>query len=966
MQGGARPVLLGALMLLVPAGAWDKISCPQRINTAGVARDPSAMFVCPAGAYDALKYTAPAQWYTLAESGSGSAMNVYAGAWLRGGAPCCRHCVWELGYPAIDPIVLASDRTSTNATFYLDCAAFATEFRALDRNSDATLDEEELKPFLRSGFNKMLGADGSLNEKLVFRQADLDENSRLSREEWLVLRHFWSPVLASQAGPLQRGDEKLAAGPLGGFFWDENVIEIFMTNAVNTMLEQVSQSKKWACGCVSPAAVCPADCPWQSGYLRESSKSEGRLVLRNFDLDGTGVISLEEHYFRNFADQDGNGRLDTLEYYESLYSKRTPQEVVDTPARGYNFALHDLNGDGNVTFIERKFFSSDVNPQDFKLTRQEWRQSGLSMEFWPFEGHMDEVSQTVTVEGFSYYTLLHECALQGMRLYQRPLTSHPLADWCSVRVLLQNAAPWVSGAITGQMASGRRAAAEGSSFMLEMWKEMAARQRWNSELTVVPKSSSIRTNMVGKPALTGSDYGVFEAGMFSQWQGGDGFDPKYACSRSFLPELDGFVVVVRSNEDEISLTVALITMVASNAFINFSAFLVIILICLGNIFWLLERKTNSNQFAESYGKGVLDGAWYCIVTMSTVGYGDKVPVTAAGRSLGLIWILFGIVIFGILTGLIASAINTTHAEASIDGVQGLGGFKTGLLESSRFLNLGETYQFEPVYCATVGSCHDMLGGKEVSALLLPQTEVLFHFVTSGLAKAKCGNPFRTIGDAILTAEYPSAKMCIWVKGVYAGQYLIDAINQGLDELDAVGFTGSLKDILLAMVESGNSAHGCSQPSQYDEVMIIACSVTMFLFYATNNYVDSRKSMQTSLKMQFLMGSTHGKTPEQLAHQLGLKWKAITDKNRQLRAQGLTVPRPGESAQAQAISLNFSKDRDHEDLVLLVLRRVRLLSSSLLRDTKQLQDNIENSVTVTNLRFAPPSRSESSKTSKTRN
>ena len=149
--GAARRVLSTTLLLLVPAGAWDKISCPQRISTAGVdgylvpARDPSAMFVCPAGAHDALKYTAPAQWHTLAaSSGSGSAIKAYAGAWLRGQAPCCRHCVWELGYPAIDPIVLASDRTSTNATLHLDCAAFATEFRALDRNADAKLDEEEL------------------------------------------------------------------------------------------------------------------------------------------------------------------------------------------------------------------------------------------------------------------------------------------------------------------------------------------------------------------------------------------------------------------------------------------------------------------------------------------------------------------------------------------------------------------------------------------------------------------------------------------------------------------------------------------------------------------------------------------------------------------------------------------------------------------------------------------------------
>ena len=492
--------------------------------------------------------------------------------------------------------------------------------------------------------------------------------------------------------------------------------------------------------------------------------------------------------------------------------------------------------------------------------------------------------------------------------------------------------------------------------MLEMWKEIATRQKWNSELNVVPKSAPFGTKNLGKPAVAGSDYGVWDAGIFSQWQGEDGFDPKYACSRSFLPELDGFVVVVRTQRDQISLTVALILMIASNAFVNFSAFLVIILICGGHIFWLLERKTNSGNFAESYGKGVLDGAWYCIVTMSTVGYGDKVPVTAAGKSVGVIWMLFGIVIFGVLTGLIASAINTTQAEANIDGVQGLGGFKIGVLESSRFLNLGETYQFEPVYCETVGSCHDMLGAKEVSALLLPQTEVMNYFVTSGVAKALCGNPFRTIGDPILTAEYPSAKMCSWVKGVYAGQYLVDGVNQVLDELDSDGFTGSLKDIFLAAVESGNSADGCSPPSEYDEVMIIACAVTIFLFYTTNIYVGSRKSVQTSLKMQFLMGSTHGKTSEQLAHHFGLKWKTITDKNRQLRAQGLTVPRPGESAQAQAISLNFINNRDHEDLVLLVLRRVRLLSSSLLRDIKQLQVDIENAVSAANLRFEPPSRS----------
>jgi len=949
-RAGARAaprLLAAALLVLAPAGAWDAIVCPQRSPTAP-ARDPAAMLACPAGASDALKYTAPAQWYTLSAAGGGSPPAAYASGWLRERAPCCRHCVWGLGYPAIDPIVLVSDRTATNASFYLDCAAFDIEFGALDRNANAVLDANELMPFLRTGFNQLLGATGKLSEAQVFVQADLDKNDVLSREEWLVLRHFWAPVLASQAGPLQRGDQALADGPLGGLFWDQNVIEIFMTNAVNTMLEQVLQSKKWACGCM-PGDLCPADCPWQSGYLRESSKKEGSLVLRSFDLDGSGVVSLEEHYFRNFADQDGNGMIDKLEYYESLYSRSTPEGFLDTPMRSHNFDQHDLNGDGNVTFIERKFVMSDINPQDDLITREEWRQADLPLSFGPFEGHMEESTETVTIEGFSFYTLLHECALQGMRLYQRPLTAYPIAEWCSVRILLQNAAPWVSNANTGQMAKGRRAAAEGSSLMLEMWKEIAARQKWNSVLNVVPKTSTITTKMLGKPSLSGTDYGVIEAGLFSQWQAAEGFDPKHACSRSFVPALDGFAVVVRTNADEISLTRALINMIISNNFANFSSFLVIILICVGHLFWFLEKNTNSDQFAQSYGTGVLDGAWFCIVTMSTVGYGDKSPVTAIGKSVGVIWMLFGIVIFGVLTGEICSAINTVSAEANIDGVQGLGGFKTGVLESTKFINLAETYQFEPVYCETVALCHELLGAKSVAALLLPQTEVLFHFASSGLTQAQCGNPYRIIGDPILTAEYPSAKLCSYSKGVYAGKYVVDAVNMMLDELDASGFTQSVKDVLLAELESGDSADACSPPSQYDPVIIICCFVTLSLFYTTNSYVSQRKTKQTSLKLQYLLTGMHGKTPEQLALQCGIKWKAITDKNKRLRAQGINVERPGESVQAQKVALTNSQHEDTEELVILALRRVRLLSASLLRDIKQVEGRVQDLVMVTNLR-----------------
>ena len=49
-----------------------------------------------------------------------------------------------------------------------------------------------------------------------------------------------------------------------------------------------------------------------------------------------------------------------------------------------------------------------------------------------------------------------------------------------------------------------------------------------------------------------------------------------------------------------------------------------------------------------------DAIWYTIVTISTVGYGDKYPVTNAGRLLGAVIIIVGVGIFGTFTGYLAN------------------------------------------------------------------------------------------------------------------------------------------------------------------------------------------------------------------------------------------------------------------------------------------------------------------------
>jgi voltage-gated potassium channel len=53
-------------------------------------------------------------------------------------------------------------------------------------------------------------------------------------------------------------------------------------------------------------------------------------------------------------------------------------------------------------------------------------------------------------------------------------------------------------------------------------------------------------------------------------------------------------------------------------------------------------------------RSLWDTLWYTIVTLTTVGYGDKYPITVGGKLLGIVMMVLGVASVGIVTGRIAS------------------------------------------------------------------------------------------------------------------------------------------------------------------------------------------------------------------------------------------------------------------------------------------------------------------------
>ncbi len=60
-----------------------------------------------------------------------------------------------------------------------------------------------------------------------------------------------------------------------------------------------------------------------------------------------------------------------------------------------------------------------------------------------------------------------------------------------------------------------------------------------------------------------------------------------------------------------------------------------------------------------------DGVWWAVTTVSTVGYGDHFPVTAAGRGVATVLMILGIGLFGVLAASLASFFVEQRQEETV-------------------------------------------------------------------------------------------------------------------------------------------------------------------------------------------------------------------------------------------------------------------------------------------------------------
>lgn len=102
----------------------------------------------------------------------------------------------------------------------------------------------------------------------------------------------------------------------------------------------------------------------------------------------------------------------------------------------------------------------------------------------------------------------------------------------------------------------------------------------------------------------------------------------------------------------------------------------------GLLVWLFERRRNPEMFGGNPAQGVGSGFWWALVTLTTVGYGDKSPITLGGRMVALVWMMASLVILSSLTAAITASLTVSTLQSAIQGPDDLRGKRVATVSGS--------------------------------------------------------------------------------------------------------------------------------------------------------------------------------------------------------------------------------------------------------------------------------------------
>jgi ABC-type amino acid transport substrate-binding protein len=200
--------------------------------------------------------------------------------------------------------------------------------------------------------------------------------------------------------------------------------------------------------------------------------------------------------------------------------------------------------------------------------------------------------------------------------------------------------------------------------------------------------------------------------------------PEHLVRFTFTPPFDqsGLSIATRVHDQ---LTVAnvlrrLASKEASRWFLGIFVFLVAFSV----LFWLAERRRNP-PIEGPAARGLGESAWWGIVTLTTVGYGDRVPVTRAGKAIAASWMTIGFLLMTVSGAVVTAILTVDRLRPIVSGPEGLARVRVGVVHGSVGERYAESARLDARRFETFEDAMNALAAEELEAVVGSTTSLLF-------------------------------------------------------------------------------------------------------------------------------------------------------------------------------------------------------------------------------------------------
>jgi ABC-type proline/glycine betaine transport system substrate-binding protein/ABC-type amino acid transport substrate-binding protein len=354
--------------------------------------------------------------------------------------------------------------------------------------------------------------------------------------------------------------------------------------------------------------------------------------------------------------------IDQQELEAQTFVKGVPGCAADPCAMG--FPPNDIRGVANTGFLDRhpdvrRLLESVVIPLE-DISAQNARMIGGEDTYDDIRNHalewIDE--NRATVDGW----LAAARALQSDAQQKAAAADQPVDKLKSaaLRVVTLRSEPFVI------YRDGRY-----DGFTIELWERIA--QSLGVEYTIYGVNTIAK--LLDDIWRGAADVAVAGIGITSRRESALDFSHAYFESGLQIMVLEGSGSLLREVLTKIHSVVF-----SSEALYAVGIFFIVLLVA-AHVIWMLESRDNP-QFPRSYLQGLWESVWWAVVTVTTVGYGDKTPKRAVGRLFGIIWILAGYFVFAYFTASVTTTATVRELHGTINGPEDLYGKTVATVEKS--------------------------------------------------------------------------------------------------------------------------------------------------------------------------------------------------------------------------------------------------------------------------------------------